>query len=155
MTKLNNTGKYECLYPNCHKRYNKTDGLRKHAKKQHPEWILEKKPKDYGYYIPKEYNGTDYVTDYMTMVKYVLAELDNGNNLPGEVLNPPGGGLNPPGGVLNPPGGVLNPPGGVLNPVELPNSFLADLNNNVSLKLSADNSLSGDDELLRLLRFQI
>lgn len=65
-------GKYECLYPNCHKRYLKTDGLRKHCNKFHPYWIKGKKPKEYGFYIPKEYNGTDYVRDYMDMVRFIL-----------------------------------------------------------------------------------
>ena len=67
-------GKYECLYPNCHKRYIKTDGLRKHARKTHPYWIQGKKPIEYGFYISKEYKGNDYVTDYMNMVRYILEE---------------------------------------------------------------------------------
>tara|TARA_B110000008_G_C16857428_1_gene519293 strand:- start:8 stop:322 length:315 start_codon:yes stop_codon:yes gene_type:complete len=82
------TGKFGCLYPNCHKRYKKTDALRKHANKCHPKWIYGKKPKEYSFYIPKEYNGTDYVTDYMTMVRYILSELDNGN-IPTEMSHSP------------------------------------------------------------------
>ena len=70
-----NSGKYICLFPNCHKRYLKTDGLRKHCRKNHPYWIEGKKPREYGYYIPKEYEGNDYVTDYMTMVRCILADI--------------------------------------------------------------------------------
>lgn len=70
-------GKYECLYPDCHHRYLRTDGLRKHANKKHREWIKGKKPGEYGFHIPQEYRGEDYVRDYMTMVRYILAEEDN------------------------------------------------------------------------------
>ncbi len=69
--------KYLCLYPGCNKRYVATDGLRKHCNKNHRQWIKGKKPKDYGYEIPAEYEGDDYVTDYMNMVRIILAEEEN------------------------------------------------------------------------------
>ena len=69
--------KYLCLYPDCNKKYVASDGLRKHCKKYHKKWLEGKKPKDYGYQIPQEYKGDDYVRDYMAMVRAILAEEDN------------------------------------------------------------------------------
>ena len=69
--------KYLCLYPDCNKRYVKSDGLRKHCKKYHRKWLEGKKPKDYGYEIPEEYEGDDYIRDYMAMVRAVLEEENN------------------------------------------------------------------------------
>ena len=77
MFKGNIQKRYLCLYPNCKKTYVTTDGLRKHCKKYHMKWLKGKKPTDYGYDIPKEYEGYDYVRDYMAMVRAVLAEEDN------------------------------------------------------------------------------
>jgi len=69
--------KYLCLYPDCNKRYVATDGLRKHCKKYHKKWLEGKKPVDYGYEISAEYEGDDYVRDYMDMVRTILAEEEN------------------------------------------------------------------------------
>ena len=69
--------KYLCLYPDCNKRYAASDGLRKHCKKYHRKWLEGKKPQDYGYEIPAEYEGDDYVRDYMAMVRAILAEEEN------------------------------------------------------------------------------
>ena len=74
--------KYLCLYPDCNKRYVATDGLRKHCKKNHMKWLEGKKPKDYGYEIPAEYEGDDYVRDYMDMVRAILAEEENNSPPP-------------------------------------------------------------------------
>jgi hypothetical protein len=72
---MKNNVKYGCLFPHCNHRYLKTDGLRKHANKKHPSWIKGKKPKEYSYFIPREYTGEDYVTDYMTMIESIVAQL--------------------------------------------------------------------------------
>ncbi len=69
--------KYLCLYPDCNKRYVGSDGLRKHCKKYHRKWLEGKKPKDYGYEISAEYEGDDYIRDYMAMVRAVLEEENN------------------------------------------------------------------------------
>ena len=31
--------RYKCSFPNCEKRYVSTDGVRKHARKRHTEWL--------------------------------------------------------------------------------------------------------------------
>lgn len=64
--------KYLCVYPDCKKIYVTTDSLRKHCRKNHREWIKGKKPKEYSYIIPREYEGIDYTSDYMTMVRVIL-----------------------------------------------------------------------------------
>ena len=90
--------KYLCLYPDCNKRYVATDGLRKHCKKNHIEWLGRKKPTEYGYEIPAEYEGTDYVRDYMSMVRILL-----GN----ENMSPP---REPPPSRVHPPPSRVQPP---------------------------------------------
>lgn len=75
--------KYACLFPNCTHIYAKTDGVRKHARKKHTEWIKRKKPKEYSFIVPTEntfvfpieYDDYYYVTDYITMVKYIVNDL--------------------------------------------------------------------------------
>ena len=81
--------KYLCLYPDCNKRYVATDGLRKHCKKYHKKWLEGKKPIDYGYEIPAEYEGDDYVRDYMDMVRTILAEEENNISPPPREPSPP------------------------------------------------------------------
>jgi len=65
---------YLCMYPDCNKRYVRSDGLQRHCKKNHRQWIKGKKIVDYGFEIPVEYEGDDYVTDYMSMVNLILAD---------------------------------------------------------------------------------
>jgi hypothetical protein len=81
--------KYLCLYPNCNKTYVATDGLRKHCKKYHNKWLDGKKPVDYGYEIPAEYEGDNYVRDYMDMVRTILAEEENNISPPPREPSPP------------------------------------------------------------------
>lgn len=80
--------KYLCLYPDCNKRYVTSDGLRKHCKKYHMQWLEGKNPRDYGCEIPEEYEGEDYVRDYMDMVRAILAEEVN-NISPPRKPSPP------------------------------------------------------------------
>ena len=42
---------YECLYNGCNRKYCHTDGVKKHAKKMHSEWINGKKPEEYALQI--------------------------------------------------------------------------------------------------------
>ena len=65
--------KYLCMYPDCNKIYVARDGLRKHCKKNHVKWLEGKKPQDYGYIISAEYESDDYIRDYMSMVRAILA----------------------------------------------------------------------------------
>jgi hypothetical protein len=81
--------KYLCLYPDCDKRYVATDGLRKHCNKNHGQWIKGKKPRDYGYEIPTEYEGDDYVREYMTMVRVILADEENNTSPAPKEPSPP------------------------------------------------------------------
>ena len=41
------TKKFACLYPGCNNTYASTDGVRKHARKQHGDWVKNKLPNDY------------------------------------------------------------------------------------------------------------
>ena len=83
------TGKYGCSYQFCKKHYNKTDAVRKHAKKHHPEWIKNKKPIEYSFYIPKEYKGDDYVKDYMIMIRNIFSTPDEVINIDTNIFTPP------------------------------------------------------------------
>tara|TARA_B110001452_G_scaffold65272_1_gene52061 strand:+ start:155 stop:511 length:357 start_codon:yes stop_codon:yes gene_type:complete len=79
--------KYLCMYPDCNKRYVSSDGLRKHCKKKHMKWLEGKKTQDYEYMISAEYEGDDYVMDYMSMVRAILAgqNMSTNESTPNEV----------------------------------------------------------------------
>lgn len=64
--------RYLCMEPNCDKKYVNGDAIRKHANKYHKKWIKDKTPSEYSFEIPEEYEGNDYVTDFMKMVKDIL-----------------------------------------------------------------------------------
>ena len=48
---FNASAYYQCLFNGCRHKFSHTDGVKKHAKKKHPEWITGKKPEEYAVQI--------------------------------------------------------------------------------------------------------
>jgi len=85
MENISKKPKYLCLYSNCNKKYVTRDGVKKHANKHHKNWIKTKTPTEYSFKIPEEYEGDDYVRDFMKMVENVLDD----NETKEDYLPPP------------------------------------------------------------------